>query len=82
MDFFIVRPHSLEWGFDIYYPLPPYHPVSVLNTTSRVVFWHTPSEFFFLILDLTMTLWGFLLLVQVVILFMIECEAKSGKFLR
>ena len=25
---------------------PTYHPVSVLNTTSWVVFWHAPSEFF------------------------------------
>ena len=47
-DFFIVRSHSLEWDFVYtYYPFPPYHPVSVLNTTSRVVFWHAPSEFFF-----------------------------------
>ena len=47
-EFFIVRSHSLEWGFAYiyYYPLPPYHPVSVLNTTSSVVFWHAPSEFF------------------------------------
>ena len=43
-----------------YYSLPPYHPVNILNITSVVIFWHAPSEFYF-ILDLTRTILGLFL---------------------
>ena len=34
-DSFIGRAHSVEWDFAYkLLPIPPYHPVSILNTTS------------------------------------------------